>query len=86
MNKDKHLKRLIAYLLLGGLLGFFVGGGWEILLKFDEWRSETFYRAENLELVHLALWFWYKPAFATAIGLFAGAAAFFFIHSSSKQT
>lgn len=86
LMKGKHIKSLISCLLLGTLIGFFVGGGWEILFKFADWRSETFYRAEGLEVVHLAIWFWYKPALATAIGFFAGAATFFFMHSSPKQS
>jgi hypothetical protein len=77
--KGKHTKPLITCLVLGTLIGFLVGGGWEILFKFDEWSYETFYRAEGLELVHLAIWFLYKPALATVVGLFAGAAAFFLI-------
>lgn len=90
MSKPKiSIKTFLLCALLGGCIGFFLGGGWEIFFKFDEWRYETFYRSEGLELLHLAVWFLFKPGLATAIGLVVGAVIPLFLKSqatSQKQS
>lgn len=75
--KAKHTKSLISCLLLGSLIGFFVGGGWEILFKFADWSYETFYRSNGDEVTLLLVWFFYGPAKATALGLVLGLLVFY---------
>ncbi len=41
---------IFACLVLGAAIGFFVGGGWQIVFDFDNWKFETFYRADGLEI------------------------------------
>lgn len=86
MSKPKtSIKTFLLCSLLGGFIGFFIGGGWEIFFKFDEWRYETFYRSENLELLHLAVWFLFKPGLATASGLVLGTVIPLFLKSQASQ-
>lgn len=86
MNKGKHLKSLISCLLLGTLIGFFAGGGWEILFKFDQWRSETFYRAHDDEIILVGLWFLFGPARWTIAGAVLGGLASFMIAKSKEKS
>lgn len=81
--KGKHSKGLILCLLLGSLIGFLVGGGWEIFFNFGEWKYATFYRSNDDEVTLFLVWFFFGPAKATALGLAFGLLVYYILREKT---
>ncbi|MGH9549235.1 MAG: hypothetical protein ACRD3W_07670 [Terriglobales bacterium] len=77
-------KKSVLCVLVGGLIGFLVGGGWEIFLNFEQWQSATFYRSHDDNLILFTVWFWFGPARSMAAGMAIGA-AFYFLQRRRSQ-
>jgi MFS family permease len=66
-------KTIFAGLALGAAVGFFAGGGWQIVFAYSAWHYEITMHANDVEQTLAVLnWFSGSPAIGTAAGALIG--------------